>query len=36
MMALIGGRLIVEGGSAKGTTVRLVLPQSTLPFAPGA
>jgi signal transduction histidine kinase len=36
MMALIGGRLIVEGSPAKGTTVRLVLPQSTLPFMPGA
>jgi signal transduction histidine kinase len=35
MMALIGGRLIVERGAAGGTAVRLVLPQTVSSFAYG-
>ena len=34
LMALIGGRLIVERGAAGGTAVRLALPRSGLPFSP--
>ncbi len=34
-MALIGGRLIAQRGSAGGTAVRLVLPQTIALFARG-